>query len=117
MSTQVLRGRIEPLALVDVLAYLGRTQESGILNATKGNIRKSIVINEGDIVVIEEGATADNGDIVVALVEGHEATLKRFRKKGNMIALEAANPAYQTRMLRDDQVKVQGKLVGLIRSY
>jgi repressor LexA len=74
-------------------------------------------INEGDIVVIEEGSTADNGDIVVALVEGYEATLKRFRKKGNMIALEAANPAYQTRMLRDDQVKVQGKLVGLIRTY
>ena len=67
--------------------------------------------------VIEEGPTAVNGDIVVALIEGHEATLKRFRQKGNMIALEAANPAYQTRMLRDDQVKVQGKLVGLIRSY
>lgn len=74
-------------------------------------------INDGDIVVIEEGASADNGDIVVALVEDQEATLKRFRQKGNMIALEAANPAYETRVLRDDQVKVQGRLVGLIRSY
>ncbi len=83
----------------------------------KGDSMIDAGINEGDIVVIEEGSTADNGDIVVALVEGHEATLKRFRKKGGMIALEAANPAYQTRMLRDDQVKVQGKLVGLIRSY
>jgi len=83
----------------------------------KGDSMIEAGINEGDIVVIEEGPTANNGDIVVALIEGHEATLKRFRQKGNMIALEAANPAYQTRMLRDDQVKVQGKLVGLIRSY
>ena len=74
-------------------------------------------INDGDVVVIRETPTAENGDIVVALVEGHEATLKRFRRKGDMIALEAANPAYETRMLRSDQVKVQGKLVGLIRSY
>ena len=74
-------------------------------------------INDGDIVVIEEGSTADSGDIVVALVEGQEATLKRLRRKGGMIALEAANPAYETRVFRDDQVSVQGKLVGLIRSY
>ena len=74
-------------------------------------------IHDGDIVVIREQTTADNGDIVVALVEGHEATLKRFRRRNGMSALEAANPAYETRMLRDDQVKVQGRLVGLIRSY
>ena len=74
-------------------------------------------INDGDIVVIEEGSTADNGDIVVALVEGQEATLKRLRRKAGMIALEAANPAYETRVFRDDQVSVQGKLVGLIRTY
>ena len=74
-------------------------------------------INDGDVVVIREQTTADNGEIVVALVDGHEATLKRFRRKGGMIALEAANPAYETRILRDDQVKVQGKLVGLIRTY
>ncbi len=53
----------------------------------------------------------------MALVEGQEATLKRFRRSGNSIALEAANPAYETRIFRDDQVKVQGRLVGLIRSY
>ena len=74
-------------------------------------------IHDGDIVVIREQTSADNGDIVVALVEGHEATLKRFRRMRGMIALEAANPAYETRMLRDDQVEVQGRLVGLIRSY
>jgi len=53
----------------------------------------------------------------VALVEGHEATLKRLRKRGSSIALEAANPAYETRVYRDDQVKIQGRLVGLIRTY
>ncbi len=74
-------------------------------------------INDGDIVIIREGSTADNGDIVVALVEEAEATLKKFRRVNGMIALEAANPAYETRILRDDQVKVQGRLVGLIRSY
>ncbi|WP_102109908.1 transcriptional repressor LexA [Oceaniglobus roseus] len=74
-------------------------------------------INDGDVVVIRESSSADNGDIVVALVEDQEATLKRFRRNGSSIALEAANPAYETRMYRDDQVKVQGRLVGLIRTY
>ena len=83
----------------------------------KGDSMIEAGINDGDIVVIREGSTAENGDIVVALVEDQEATLKRFRRRGGMIALEAANPAYETRLLRDDQVKVQGRLVGLIRSY
>ncbi|WP_413871997.1 transcriptional repressor LexA [Albidovulum sp.] len=83
----------------------------------KGDSMIEAGINDGDIVVIREQATAENGDIVVALVEGHEATLKRFRRRGGMIALEAANPAYETRVLPEDQVKVQGRLVGLIRSY
>jgi len=83
----------------------------------KGDSMIEAGINDGDIVVIREQTAADNGDIVVALVEGHEATLKRFYRRGSMIALEAANPAYETRMLREDQVKVQGRLVGLIRSY
>ncbi len=74
-------------------------------------------IHDGDLVIIREQNTADNGDIIVALVEDQEATLKRLRKKGNAIALEAANPAYETRVYRADQVKIQGKLAGLIRSY
>ncbi|PIE11117.1 MAG: repressor LexA [Rhodobacterales bacterium] len=74
-------------------------------------------INDGDVVVIAEGSTADNGDIVVALVEDQEATLKRFFRRGNAIALEAANPAYETRVFPEEKVKVQGKLVGLIRTY
>ena len=83
----------------------------------KGDSMIDAGINDGDVVVIRETSVADNGDIVVALVEGHEATLKRFRRKAGSIALEAANPAYETRVFRDDQVKVQGKLVGLIRTY
>ncbi len=83
----------------------------------KGDSMIEAGINDGDIVVIQEGSSADNGDIVVALVEGHEATLKRLRRRAGMIALEAANPAYETRVFRDDQVAVQGRLVGLIRTY
>ena len=83
----------------------------------KGDSMIEAGINDGDIIVIREQTTADNGDIVVALVDGQEATLKRFRRRGGMIALEAANPAYETRVLPEDQVKVQGRLVGLIRSY
>ncbi|MEM7438673.1 MAG: transcriptional repressor LexA [Pseudomonadota bacterium] len=83
----------------------------------KGDSMIEAGINEGDVVVIHEQSDADNGDIVVALVEDQEATLKRLRKRGSAIALEAANPAYETRVYRDDQVKVQGKLVGLIRTY
>ena len=74
-------------------------------------------INDGDVVVIREQPRADEGDIVVALVEGQEATLKTYRRRDNMIVLQAANPAYEDRMLRDDQVSVQGRLVGLIRTY
>ncbi|SLN14886.1 LexA repressor [Roseovarius litorisediminis] len=83
----------------------------------KGDSMIDAGINDGDVVVIRETSAADNGDIVVALVEDHEATLKRFFRRGNVIALEAANPAYETRLLPEDKVKVQGRLVGLIRTY
>ena len=74
-------------------------------------------INDGDIVVIRETQNASNGDIVVALIEDQEATLKRFRQNGSTIALEPANAAMSPQVYRDDQVKVQGRLVGLIRTY
>ncbi len=77
--------------------------EAGILN--------------GDLVIIKSSDVATSGDIVVALVEGEEATLKRLRKKGASIALEPANRNYETRIFGPDQVEVQGKLVGLIRRY
>ncbi|WP_142661286.1 transcriptional repressor LexA [Paracoccus laeviglucosivorans] len=83
----------------------------------KGDSMIEAGINDGDVVVIREQDTADNGDIIVALVEGSEATLKRYRRKGGMIALEAANPVYETRVLPEEKVRVQGRLVGLIRSY
>ena len=83
----------------------------------KGDSMIDAGINDGDVVIIKETNTAENGDIVVALVEDEEATLKRFRQKGSSIALEASNPAYETRVFSHEQIKVQGKLVGLIRTY
>ncbi len=74
-------------------------------------------IFDGDTAIIQRCESADNGEIIVALVEGHEATLKRLRRKGDMIALEAANPAHETRIFRGEQIRVQGRLVGLIRKY
>ncbi len=75
-------------------------------------------IHDGDLVVIRRQATAENGDIVVALIGEHEATLKRLRRQsGGRIALEAANPSYETRILGADQVRIQGRLVGLVRVY
>ena len=83
----------------------------------RGDSMTGAGINDGDIAVIRESGTAETGDIVVALVDGNEATLKRFHRKSGAIELEAANPAYPVQTYRDDQVQVQGKLVGLIRTY
>ena len=83
----------------------------------KGDSMIEAGINEGDVVVIRQQDTAENGDIVVALVEGMEATLKRYRRKAGTIVLEAANPAYEPRILPEASVQVQGRLVGLIRTY
>jgi repressor LexA len=74
-------------------------------------------ILDGDTVVIRRQDSADTGDIVVALIDDEEATLKRLRRKGSSIALEAANPAYETRVLGPDRVRIQGKLVSLVRRY
>ena len=74
-------------------------------------------IHDGDTVIIKRTDTADNGTIVVALVDNEEATLKRLRRKGDKIALEPANKAYETRIFGSDRVRVQGKLVGLLRRY
>ncbi|WP_342152586.1 transcriptional repressor LexA [Methylorubrum sp. SB2] len=74
-------------------------------------------ILDGDLVVIHKQETANNGDIIVALIDDEEATLKRLRRRGSSIALEAANPAYETRVLGPDRVRIQGKLVSLVRRY
>lgn len=74
-------------------------------------------ILDGDIVVIRQAATAENGKIVVALVDGQEVTLKRLRQKGQSIALEPANPNYETQIFPRDRVNIQGVLIGLYRQY
>lgn len=74
-------------------------------------------ILDGDTVIIRKGEAAENGQIVVALVDNAEVTLKRLRRRGNSIALEPCNAAYETRIIPGDRVKVQGKLVALIRHY
>ena len=74
-------------------------------------------INEGDTVIIKKTETADNGKIVVALIDDHEAMLKRIRRKGKTIALESANRNYETKIFGPDRVKVQGVLVSLYRNF
>lgn len=74
-------------------------------------------ILDGDTVVVQRTDTADNGSIVVALIDGQEVTLKRLRRKGGAIALEPANKNYETRIFPPERVKIQGRLVGLLRTY
>ena len=107
------------LAAENVEEYLPlpRTTKGDFLLRVKGDSMIEAGILDGDIVVIRRCDTAENGDIVVALVDHEEATLKRLRKKGNTIALEAANPEFKTRIFGPDQVDIQGRLVGLLRRY
>jgi repressor LexA len=74
-------------------------------------------ILDGDTVIIRRGDTAENGAIVVALVDDQEVTLKRLRRRGNSVALEPANRTYETRIFGPDRVRVQGRLIGLLRRY
>jgi repressor LexA len=74
-------------------------------------------ILDGDVAVVRRSDTAENGDIVVALIDDQEATLKRLRRKGASVALEPANTKYETRIFGPDRVRIQGRLVGLFRSY
>ncbi len=83
----------------------------------KGDSMIDAGIFDGDTVIIRKGDTASNGDIIVALVDDEEATLKRLRRKGDSVALEAANPTYETRIFGPDRIRVQGRLVGLLRKY
>lgn len=74
-------------------------------------------ILDGDTIIVCETDTAQTGEIVVALIDEREATLKRLRRRGDHIALEASNPCYETRLYAADRVRIQGKLVGLVRHY
>ena len=83
----------------------------------KGDSMIEAGINEGDTVIIKRSDTADNGKIVVALIDEHEAMLKRIRRKGKTVALESANRNYETKIFGPDRVKVQGVLVSLYRNF
>lgn len=95
--------------------FLGQGEHFGL--EVRGDSMIEAGIHDGDTVLVRKQNTANSGDIVVALIDDEEATLKRFRRKGSSIALEAANPAYETRLLGPDRVQIQGKLVSLIRRY
>ncbi len=83
----------------------------------KGDSMIEAGILSGDTVLIKSTNEAVNGSIVVALIDGYEATLKRYRKRGKMIALEPANKNYEPRLFREEQVFIQGRMVGLLRNY
>ena len=83
----------------------------------RGNSMIDAGILDGDMALIKKNEAADTGDIVVALIDEEEATLKRFRRRGASIALEPANSAYEVRILPPNRVRIQGKLVGLYRKY
>jgi repressor LexA len=109
-AIEIERGRLQVPE-----AILGRG-EHYVLEVEGDSMIHAGIFN-GDYAIIRMVQDANSGDIVVALVMKEEATLKRLRKRGGSIALEAANPAYETRIYGPDQVEVQGKLVALIRRY
>ena len=96
-------------------AILGRGEHYAL--EVEGDSMCNAGILNGDTVLIERAETAENGSIVVALIDNSEATLKRFRRKGDSIALEPANPTFETRIFGPDRVRIQGRLVGLMRRY
>ncbi|WP_374652678.1 transcriptional repressor LexA [Dongia sp.] len=101
---------------VDVPAgMLGRGEHYAL--TVEGDSMIDAGIHEGDTVLIERCENAENGTIVVALVDSNEVTLKRLRRKGDSIALEPANPSHKTRIFGPDRVKIQGRLIGLMRQY
>jgi repressor LexA len=101
---------------VDVPAgMLGRGEHYAL--SVEGDSMIDAGIHEGDTVLIERCENAENGTIVVALVDNNEVTLKRLRRKGDSIALEPANPNHKTRIFGPDRVKIQGRLIGLMRQY
>ncbi|NKC30412.1 transcriptional repressor LexA [Falsiroseomonas selenitidurans] len=103
-------------AMVDVPATLLSGGEHYALEVAGDSMMEAGIL-DGDTVIIRRGDTAENGSIVVALVDDQEVTLKRLRRRGNSVALEPANRAYETRIFGPDRVRVQGRLIGLLRKY
>lgn len=103
-------------AAIEVPTLLMGNGEHYILQISGDSMVEAGIV-DGDYAVIQRCETAENGTIVVALIEDREVTLKRLRRRGASVALEAANPAYETRIFGPHQVEVQGRLVGLLRRY
>ncbi|NPD66515.1 transcriptional repressor LexA [Lichenicola cladoniae] len=97
------------------LALIGSGEHYALEVAGDSMIEAGIL--DGDTVIIRRSDSADNGQIVVALIDDAEVTLKRLRQRGNAVALEPANARYETRIIPSDRVRVQGRLVGLLRRY
>jgi repressor LexA len=106
----------DPSSYTDVPAE-GLSKHEHFALEVAGDSMVDAGILDGDTAIIERGDAAENGSIVVALIDNEEVTLKRLRRKGNSIALEPANKNYETRILPPDRVRIQGKLVMLIRKY
>lgn len=102
---------------IDVPARMVASNSEHYALEVDGDSMIDVGIYDGDTVIIQTAENAENGSIVVALIEGREATLKRLRRKGDSVALEPANKKYETRIFGPDQVQIQGRLVGLMRSY
>ena len=120
--SQAVHDKMEELkkSFPDGLEYLVPYDTTKFVKAAISEVWKTLIeagILENDTVIIRKQDTAETGEIVVALIDDEEATLKRLRKRGASIALEAANPAYETRIFGPDRVRVQGKMVSLLRRY
>ena len=106
----------DPSSYMDVPAELVAGGEHFALEIV-GDSMVEAGIHDGDMVIIRRSDTATSGEIVVALIEDSEATLKTFRREAGRVALEPANSAYETRYFSTDKVRIQGRLTGLIRQY
>ena len=102
---------------ISVPNYLINNKDEHFTLEVTGDSMVDAGIFDGDIVIIRKTEAANSGDIVVALIDQNEVTLKRFRSFKNSIALEPANKNYKIRLFGEDRVKIQGKLVGLIRKF
>ncbi len=100
----------------DMLGNRGRIEDHYALEIDGDSMIEAGIL-DGDTVIIRRGERAEVGDIVVALIDEQEATLKRFNRDGKQIALEPANRHYRTMLFSPDRVRVQGRLVGLLRTY
>jgi len=110
---EAIQNEVSKVAIPDELSKNG--EHFGL--KVSGDSMIEAGINDGDTVIVRKTDTANNGQIVVALIDDHEAMLKRIRKKGKIVALESANKRYETKIFGPDRVKVQGVLISLYRKF